>query len=71
MSSTPELRPTHPPRPPCDLRCGCGSLVARLVNGRIEIKCRRCRRTVRIALAALDAEGGLFDAKVVDGIEPP
>jgi hypothetical protein len=29
-----------------DLRCGCGSLLARRVAGGVELKCRRCKRTV-------------------------
>ena len=36
------------------LRCHCGSLLARLVPGGVEEKCRRCKRTIVIAL---DAEG--------------
>jgi hypothetical protein len=32
------------PRAPCDLRCECGSLLARVVGGRVELKCRRCKR---------------------------
>jgi phage FluMu protein Com len=32
------------------LRCHCGSLLARLVPGGVELKCRRCKRTVVIAL---------------------
>ena len=31
-----------------DLRCDCGSLVARLVSEGVEIKCRRCKRLVLI-----------------------
>jgi hypothetical protein len=27
-----------------DLRCDCGSLAARVVDGKIELKCRRCQR---------------------------
>ena len=30
------------------VRCGCGSLLARYVNGRLELKCRRCKRTVLV-----------------------
>lgn len=30
------------------LRCECGSLLARYVGGRIELKCRRCKRTVTV-----------------------
>jgi phage FluMu protein Com len=33
-----------------DVRCNCGQLVARWVDGDIEIKCKRCRRLVRIAV---------------------
>jgi hypothetical protein len=33
---------------PCDLRCVCGSLVAKVVEDFVELKCRRCKRTVRI-----------------------
>jgi phage FluMu protein Com len=32
------------------LRCQCGNLLARLVPGGVEIKCRRCKRTVLISL---------------------
>jgi hypothetical protein len=37
---------------PGELRCGCGSLLARLVAGAVELKCRRCKRTWRVPLAA-------------------
>ncbi len=37
---------------PCDLRCGCGNLLARLVSEGIELKCRRCKRTVMLPLEA-------------------
>ncbi|HTN50768.1 MAG TPA: hypothetical protein VML50_00070 [Anaeromyxobacter sp.] len=33
-----------------DLRCGCGSLLARVVGGEVELKCRRCKQTWRIPL---------------------
>jgi phage FluMu protein Com len=29
-----------------DLRCGCGSLLARIVGAGVELKCRRCKRTI-------------------------
>jgi hypothetical protein len=32
------------------LRCLCGSLMARRVAGGIELKCRRCKRTMVMAL---------------------
>jgi hypothetical protein len=35
-----------------DLRCGCGSLLAKLVSGAVELKCRRCKQTWRIPLEA-------------------
>jgi hypothetical protein len=34
------------------LRCGCGSLLAKLVGGAVELKCRRCKQTRRIPLEA-------------------
>ncbi len=37
-----------------EVRCGCGQLVARWVKGGIEIKCKRCRRLVTIAFAAIE-----------------
>jgi hypothetical protein len=43
-----------PSRPGCqghgELRCGCGSLLARLVQNTVELKCRRCKRTWSIPL---------------------
>ena len=48
---------TPSPPPSVDCRCICGSLVARLVGGGVEIKCRRCKRTLVVPLPA-DALGG-------------
>jgi hypothetical protein len=31
-----------------DCRCLCGSLLARVVEGAVELKCRRCKRTLRV-----------------------
>ena len=42
----------------CDQRCLCGSLIARLVDGGVEIKCRRCQRIVRLPLARQAATAG-------------
>jgi hypothetical protein len=42
---------------PDDIRCGCGRLLARRLSGRIEIKCRRCERTITIDLDGLPADG--------------
>lgn len=33
-----------------DCRCECGSLLARVVRGAVELKCRRCKRTVWVPL---------------------
>ena len=33
-----------------ELRCGCGSLLARVVGDAVELKCRRCKRTWSIPL---------------------
>lgn len=34
-----------------DCRCLCGSLLARLVAGGVELKCRRCKRTLFVPVA--------------------
>jgi phage FluMu protein Com len=36
------------------LRCSCGSLLARMVEAGVEIKCRRCKRQV---ILPFDAKG--------------
>jgi len=36
--------------PPEDLRCACGSLLARFEAGVLELKCRRCKRLVRVRI---------------------
>jgi hypothetical protein len=41
--------PRHPAE---DCRCVCGSLVARLVTGGVELKCRRCKRTLLVPISA-------------------
>lgn len=33
-----------------DCRCLCGSLIARRVSGGVELKCRRCKRCLVVAL---------------------
>ncbi len=44
--------PTAVGAAPCeDVRCGCGSLLARVVDGEVELKCRRCKRVWRLAVA--------------------
>ena len=35
----------------CSVRCLCGSLLARLVPGGVELKCRRCKQTRVIPLS--------------------
>jgi phage FluMu protein Com len=43
-----------------DVRCGCGSLLARFVDGAVELKCRRCKRVWRLPVedaAARDRAG--------------
>jgi len=37
---------------PDDCRCRCGSLVARIVAGGVEIKCRRCKRDLLVPWSA-------------------
>jgi hypothetical protein len=50
-----------PTRPPMDIRCGCGRLLARRTERGIEIKCRRCDRVTQIRLEALPGDGRFVD----------
>lgn len=60
----------HPSIPSGELRCACGSLLARCRPGWIELKCRRCKRSILLRLAG-DAmpqcEHGamIYDARLV------
>lgn len=38
------------PRPERELRCHCGSLMARVTSAGLELKCRRCKRVVVVPL---------------------
>jgi hypothetical protein len=40
--------------PAADCRCLCGSLLARMVEGAVELKCRRCKRTLLVPLSGDD-----------------
>jgi hypothetical protein len=40
-----------------ELRCACGSLLARYVDGKVELKCRRCKRTIWIPVSAEGEHG--------------
>jgi len=44
--------PSSNPHDEC--RCHCGSLLARLVDGAVELKCRRCKRTHRVPIVTDD-----------------
>ncbi len=45
------------PGSPGDLRCDCGSLMARLTANHIELKCRRCKRVHLFRILLDCAEG--------------
>ena len=52
-SSSPSSPSELPPRPSCgpgEVRCGCGSLLAKVIGQTVELKCRRCKQTWRIPL---------------------
>jgi hypothetical protein len=51
------------PRPESECRCLCGSLLARLVEGGVELKCRRCKRAHVLPLG--DDPGELGDRPCV------
>jgi phage FluMu protein Com len=37
-----------------EARCECGQLIAKLQQGGIELKCKRCKRIVVIPLASIE-----------------
>ena len=39
-----------------DVRCCCGSLLAKLVDGGVELKCRRCKRIIVVPFDPEDAK---------------
>jgi hypothetical protein len=47
-----EPGPGHARGEEAELRCGCGSLLARLVQNHLELKCRRCKRAWVIPVTA-------------------
>jgi len=53
--------------PAGDCRCLCGSLLARVVDGGVELKCRRCKRTLMVPFEAPAAPGGAA-ARIVESI---
>jgi len=44
------------PRTEHELRCGCGSLMARRTQAGLELKCRRCKRVVVVPVNAADRD---------------
>jgi hypothetical protein len=57
-------------QPNADHRCLCGSLLARAVTGGVELKCRRCKRTVLVPLAASGADRRPAWPPVREGARP-
>ena len=51
-SETETTKTVHPPRPE-EVRCGCGSLLARIRKEGIELKCRRCKAKSLIPLGSI------------------
>ena len=47
------MKTTTPER---DLRCECGSLMARITPAGLELKCRRCKRVVVVPSPPQDGE---------------
>lgn len=50
-----------------EIRCHCGSLVARITDGKVEIKCRRCQRIGLIDMTKARAEGEAVDVQWLSG----
>jgi len=39
--------------PRSETRCECGQLIAKVVGGRLELKCKRCKRIVIIPFSSI------------------
>jgi hypothetical protein len=50
VKQRPQERSTHDHGGAKPFRCECGSMLARLVPGGVELKCRRCKRQVVVPL---------------------
>jgi hypothetical protein len=49
------------------LRCTCGSMLARYVPGGVELKCRRCKRTLIVPVEGAPVDGTPVDGAPVQG----
>jgi hypothetical protein len=43
-----------------DLRCACGRLLARVVDGGIELRCTRCKRALVLPWSGVEGAPELF-----------
>lgn len=50
-----------------DMRCHCGNLLARVVAGGVELKCRRCRRRMLIEIVTTSPAGTPARVRPVTG----
>jgi hypothetical protein len=54
----PSRRPAEPERACCeDFRCLCGSLLARVTPHGVQLKCRRCKRTMLVPIVGQSSSG--------------
>lgn len=66
MTQTPPIQPPSPTarvRDDDDCRCLCGNLLARWVQDGVELKCRRCKRTLCVPFSSI-ARGELRPASL-------
>jgi phage FluMu protein Com len=47
-----------------EVRCTCHSLLARVVDGHLELKCRRCRHLLLVELTRLSSEGHAVELRL-------
>jgi hypothetical protein len=53
------------PRPQSEeVRCTCHSLLARVVKGCLELKCRRCRHVLLVELSRLSSAGHAIELRL-------
>ncbi len=42
-----------------ETRCECGQLIAKVVGGGLELKCKRCKRIVTIPFSSIEGWSGI------------
>ena len=67
MNASPARGPDRAPGAP-ECRCSCGSLLARIADRGVELKCRRCKRTILVPWSAREGFVAPIDLALDPGV---